>query len=48
LLNGEALPAKASGELQPGDRLAIETPGGGGLGAPNADGDQIASDRLGS
>ncbi len=33
LLNGEALPAKASGELAAGDRLAIETPGGGGHGA---------------
>jgi N-methylhydantoinase B len=34
LLNGEELPAKATGELRPGDRLAIETPGGGGHGAP--------------
>jgi N-methylhydantoinase B len=33
LLNGEPLPAKASGELAPGDRLTIETPGGGGHGA---------------
>ena len=33
LLNGEELPAKATGELRPGDRLAIETPGGGGHGA---------------
>ena len=33
-LNGEALPAKAEGELSPGDRLRIETPGGGGHGAP--------------
>jgi N-methylhydantoinase B len=32
--NGEELPAKASGSLAPGDRLRIETPGGGGLGAP--------------
>jgi N-methylhydantoinase B len=32
LVNGEELPAKASGELAPGDRLRIETPGGGGLG----------------
>jgi N-methylhydantoinase B len=31
-LNGDELPAKASGELQPGDRLRIETPGGGGHG----------------
>jgi N-methylhydantoinase B len=32
LLNGEELPAKASGTLRAGDRLRIETPGGGGLG----------------
>jgi N-methylhydantoinase B len=32
LLNGEALPAKCAGELRPGDRLRIETPGGGGHG----------------
>jgi N-methylhydantoinase B len=32
LLNGEELSGKASGELQPGDRLRIETPGGGGHG----------------
>jgi N-methylhydantoinase B len=34
LLNGEELPAKATGALKPGDRLRIETPGGGGHGAP--------------
>jgi N-methylhydantoinase B len=34
LLNGRELPAKAEGELQPGDRLRIETPGGGGYGEP--------------
>jgi N-methylhydantoinase B len=34
LLNDEELPAKATGELQAGDRLAIETPGGGGHGSP--------------
>ncbi len=34
LLNGEELPAKATGAMQPGDRLALETPGGGGYGAP--------------
>jgi N-methylhydantoinase B len=33
LLNGEELPAKASGTLRRGDRLRIETPGGGGHGA---------------
>jgi len=30
----EALPAKARGKLGPGDRLRIETPGGGGYGKP--------------
>jgi N-methylhydantoinase B len=34
LLNGEELPAKASGELGEGDRLRLETPGGGGYGKP--------------
>jgi N-methylhydantoinase B len=34
LLNGEELPGKVSGELRPGDRLRIETPGGGGHGKP--------------
>ena len=34
LLNGEQLEPKASGTLQPGDRLRIETPGGGGHGRP--------------
>jgi N-methylhydantoinase B len=32
LLNGAALPAKCRRELQPGDVLTIETPGGGGYG----------------
>jgi len=32
LLNGEQLPSKHEGKLAPGDRLRIETPGGGGLG----------------
>jgi N-methylhydantoinase B len=32
LLNEEELPGKASGTLSPGDRLRIETPGGGGYG----------------
>ena len=32
LLDGEELPPKATGGLQPGQRLRIETPGGGGLG----------------
>ena len=33
LFNGEELPPKASGTLGPGDRLRIETPGGGGYGS---------------
>jgi N-methylhydantoinase B len=33
LLDGEELPAKAIGELKKGQRLRIETPGGGGYGA---------------
>jgi N-methylhydantoinase B len=32
----EQLPAKAEGDLRPGDRLRIETPGGGGYGRPGA------------
>jgi N-methylhydantoinase B len=35
LLNGEPLPSKAAGELRPGDRVRLETPGGGGYGSPN-------------
>jgi N-methylhydantoinase B len=34
LVNGEELPGKASGTLRAGDRLRIETPGGGGHGRP--------------
>ena len=34
LLNGERLDPKASGRLAAGDRLRIETPGGGGRGSP--------------
>jgi N-methylhydantoinase B len=34
LLDGEELPAKAIGTLEPGQRLRIETPGGGGYGPP--------------
>jgi N-methylhydantoinase B len=33
LLNGEPVPAKTEGELRTGDRLRIETPGGGGYGS---------------
>ncbi|HEX5929234.1 MAG TPA: hydantoinase B/oxoprolinase family protein [Solirubrobacterales bacterium] len=32
LLNGAPLPSKAEGDLSPGDRLRIETPGGGASG----------------
>jgi N-methylhydantoinase B len=32
LLNGRELPAKCRVELQPGDVITIETPGGGGFG----------------
>jgi N-methylhydantoinase B len=35
LLDGDELPAKAVGELRAGQRLRIETPGGGGYGAPS-------------
>jgi N-methylhydantoinase B len=34
LLDGEELAAKAIGTLEPGQRLRIETPGGGGYGPP--------------
>ncbi|HWO15269.1 MAG TPA: hydantoinase B/oxoprolinase family protein [Solirubrobacterales bacterium] len=33
LVNDEPLPSKAEGSLRPGDRLRIETPGGGGAGS---------------
>ncbi len=32
LVNGERIAPKGEGELEPGDRLRIETPGGGGFG----------------
>jgi N-methylhydantoinase B len=32
-LNGMPLPSKSEGDLRPGDRLRIETPGGGGIGS---------------
>lgn len=35
-LNGRELPSKWRGRLEPGDVLGIETPGGGGHGAPPA------------
>jgi N-methylhydantoinase B/oxoprolinase/acetone carboxylase alpha subunit len=31
-LNGDALPAKVTRALEPGDVVRIETPGGGGYG----------------
>ena len=34
LLDGEELPAKSMGRLEKGQRLRIETPGGGGHGRP--------------
>ena len=34
LIDGDELPAKVSGRLHPGQRLRIETPGGGGYGEP--------------
>ncbi len=34
LLDGRSLPAKAIGRLSPGQRLRIDTPGGGGFGTP--------------
>jgi N-methylhydantoinase B len=46
LLNGEELPAKAQGTLGPGDRLRIETPGGGGHGAPEASPDAAADEAV--
>jgi N-methylhydantoinase B len=38
LLDGEELPPKSIGELRAGQRLRIETPGGGGFGAPRGQG----------
>jgi N-methylhydantoinase B len=35
-LNGKELPAIANLDLKPGDLLRVETPGGGGWGAPPA------------
>ncbi|MCG8555850.1 MAG: hydantoinase B/oxoprolinase family protein [Proteobacteria bacterium] len=34
LLNGQPLPGKVEFDAQPGDRITIETPGGGGYGRP--------------
>lgn len=38
-LNGDALPGKFNRLVQAGDRLVVETPGGGGWGRANADSD---------
>ena len=35
LLDGDELPAKAIGKLEKGQKLRIETPGGGGYGNPD-------------
>ena len=48
LLDGAELPAKASGELAPGQRLRIETPGGGGYGARIGDDGASRSSASGS
>jgi N-methylhydantoinase B len=34
LLDGKSVPSKSEGNLAPGSRLRLETPGGGGLGVP--------------
>ena len=49
LLDGEPLPGKATGTLRPGQRLRIETPGGGGFGdEPTAELSGSASSASGS
>ncbi len=45
LLDGEELPGKATGELASGQRLRIETPGGGGYRPPEPGGGQPTSGR---
>jgi N-methylhydantoinase B len=42
LLNGRPIPAKSEGRLSPGDRLRIETPGGGGYGNTSVRGRMIS------
>jgi N-methylhydantoinase B len=37
LVNGSEVPSKATGELNAGDAICIETPGGGGFGVPGED-----------
>ncbi|MGH2875932.1 MAG: hydantoinase B/oxoprolinase family protein [Solirubrobacteraceae bacterium] len=45
LLDGVQLDAKATGSLAPGQRLRIETPGGGGHGTPRAPAERSQRDR---
>jgi len=40
LENGEEIPGKITGSLEPGDVLTIETPGGGGWGHPDSYGER--------
>lgn len=42
-LNGEALPPKATADLQPRDRVTVETPGGGGWGAEASESESRSS-----
>jgi N-methylhydantoinase B len=48
LLDGEPLPGKVTGTLRAGQRLRIETPGGGGFGAPPGAEGAAASHRRGA
>jgi N-methylhydantoinase B len=43
LLNGEPVPSKGTFRVSPGDRLRIESPGGGGFGRDDGD-DEAASE----
>jgi 5-oxoprolinase (ATP-hydrolysing) len=43
-LNGASIPVKTEGDLLPGDRLRIETPGGGGWGSERRSGDDQRPD----
>ncbi len=45
-LDGEELEAKSIGELEAGQRLRIETPGGGGVGDPGGNGSPDNGDQL--
>ncbi len=48
VLDGEELEAKSIGELGAGQRLRIETPGGGGYGAPSEEPDKPSPDTAGA